>query len=155
MPYYKHFIFALISTVGFSILFNVPKRSIFYAGLTGGIGWTVYMYIKALTLSSAFSIFLASIIVGVLGEIFARIDKKPVTTFVIPGIVPLVPGYTMYLSMVNLINQEFYTAIKLGTEAVFTSGAISVGIIIVTSVAKIIKIKKDPNIKAKELSQKS
>ncbi|SHJ85948.1 threonine/serine exporter family protein [Paramaledivibacter caminithermalis] len=139
MLYYKDFIFAFISTVGFSVLFNVPKKSIFYAGLTGGIGWTIYMYTKDITISSTFSVFLASILVGILGEIFARVDKKPVTTFVIPGIVPLVPGYTIYLSMVNLINQDFNTAAKFGTEAVFTSGAISVAIIFVTSVAKIMK----------------
>lgn len=142
MPYYKHFIFALISTIGFSVLFNVPRKSIFYAGLTGGIGWTLYMYTKDITISSTFSVFVASTFVGILGEIFARIDKKPVTTFVIPGIVPLVPGYIIYLSMVNLINQDFNTAAKFGTEAVFTSGAISVGIILVTSVAKIVKRKK-------------
>lgn len=142
MDYYIHFIFALISTIGFSVLFNVPKKSIFYAGLTGGVGWTIYMYIKDTTLSSTFSIFAASTIVGVLGELFARIDKKPVTTFVIPGIVPLVPGYTIYLSMVKLINQDFYGAANLGTESVFTSGAISAGIILVTSAAKIIKTKR-------------
>lgn len=142
MPYYGHFIFAFLSTIGFSVLFNVPKKSIFYAGLTGGIGWTLYMYTKDITMSSTFSVFVASTLVGILGEIFARIDKKPVTTFVIPGIVPLVPGYTIYLSMINLINQDFYTAVEFGTEAVFTSGAISVGIIFVTSVAKIMKGKR-------------
>ncbi|SKC46250.1 threonine/serine exporter family protein [Maledivibacter halophilus] len=142
MAYYKHFIFAILSTVGFSVLFNVPKKSIFYAGLTGGIGWTLYIYAKDLTMSSTFSVFLASTFVGILGEVFARIDKKPVTTFVIPGIVPLVPGYTIYLSMINLINQEFYRAVEFGTEAVFTSGAISVGIIFVTSGARIIKEKR-------------
>lgn len=142
MTYYKHFIFAILSTVGFSVLFNVPKKSIFYAGLTGGIGWTLYIYAKDLTMSSTFSVFLASTFVGILGEVFARIDKKPVTTFVIPGIVPLVPGYTIYLSMINLINQEFYRAVEFGTEAVFTSGAISVGIIFVTSGARIIKEKR-------------
>ncbi|MCT4564840.1 MAG: threonine/serine exporter family protein [Maledivibacter sp.] len=142
MAYYKDFIFSFISTVGFSVLFNVPKKSIFYAGLTGGIGWTLYIYIKELTMSSTFSIFIASTFVGILGEIFARIDKKPVTTFVIPGIVPLVPGYTIYLSMASLANQDFNIAAKFGTEAVFTSGAISVGIIIVTSFAKIMKKKR-------------
>lgn len=142
MDYFKHFIFAFISTIGFSVLFNVPKRSIFYAGITGAVGWTIYMGIKGATLSSVFSVFIASTLVGISGEVFARVDKKPVTTFVIPGIVPLVPGYTIYLSMVKLINQDFYEAAKLGTEAVFTSGAISVGIILVTSAARIIKIKR-------------
>ncbi|MDK2918369.1 MAG: hypothetical protein PWQ37_1102 [Candidatus Petromonas sp.] len=142
MAYYEQFIFSFISTVGFSVLFNVPKKSILYASLTGAFGWTIYIYTKEMTASPPFSIFIGAIIVASLGEVFARIDKKPVTTFVIPGIVPLVPGYGIYLSMVNLINQDFYNAAQFGTEAVFTGGAISVGIIVVASVAKILKAMK-------------
>jgi len=139
MLYFKDFIFACTSTIGFSILFNLPKNSIFYAALTGGIGWTIYLYIKSIVGSIVFSSFVGAIVVGLLGEIFARIDKKPVTTFIIPGIVPLVPGYGIYLSMVHLINQDFYNAAKMGTEAVFTGGAISIGIIFVSSGAKTLK----------------
>lgn len=139
MIFYKQFIFSFIATSGFSILFNVPKKSIIYAGLTGAFGWILYFFLNKITSSMTFSVFLASAFIAILGEVFARIDKRPVTTFVIPGIVLLVPGYTIYLSMVNLMNQDFHSTIKLGTEAIFVSGAISVGIILVTSVAKIIK----------------
>lgn len=142
MFYLKQFIFSFISTVGFSILFNVPKKSIIYAGLTGGISWILYMYIDKLTSSIIFSLFIASTVVGILGEIFAIIDKKPVTTFIIPGIVPLVPGYGIYLSMVNLINRDFYEFAITGTEAIFSSGAISIGIIFVSSLAKLLKKKR-------------
>ncbi len=142
MFYLKQFIFSGISTIGFSVLFNVPKKSIFYAGLTGGLGWTSYIFIKGVTISTPFSAFVGALVVGILGEIFARIYKKPVTTFVIPGIVPLVPGYGMYLCMVALINQDFNNAARIGTEAIFISGAISLGIIVVASVAKIIKSRR-------------
>ncbi|WIF95400.1 threonine/serine exporter family protein [Caminicella sporogenes] len=142
MLYFKDFIFAFISTVGFSVFFNVPKKSIFYAGITGAVGWTVYLLIKNITQSMTFANFIGAISIGVLGEIFARLDKKPVTIFVIPGIVPLVPGYGIYLSMEKLINQDFYKAVEVGTEAIFIGGAISVGIILVSSVAKVLKKRK-------------
>lgn len=139
MPLYLHFIYSLISTIGFSIVFNVPKKSLFYAGITGAIGWSTYVFINDITFSASFSNFIASIIVGILGEIFARIDKKPVTVFVIPGIVPLVPGYGMYLTMTNLINNHFEKAAIVGTDTLFKAGAIAIGIILVSSIAKIIK----------------
>ncbi len=142
MNYYNQFIFSFFSTVGFSVIFNVPKKSILYAGITGALGWTIYIHIEHITRSAVFSILIGSMIVGLLGEIFARIDKKPVTTFIIPGIVPLVPGYSMYLAMINLINQNFLEAVKAGTEAVFIGGAISAGIIIIASIARILKSNK-------------
>lgn len=148
MVYIQQFIFSFASTIGFSVLFNVPKKSIFYGGLTGGLGWTVYYHMGNIGLSTPFSTFIGALIVATLGEVFARVDKKPVTTFVIPGIVPLVPGYGIYLAMVHLINQDFYNAARVGTEAVFIAGAISVAIIVTTSVAKIfkgVKLRKKTN----------
>ena len=142
MIYLKQFIFSFLSTVGFSIIFNVPKKSIFYASLIGGIGWTIYFHLKNVTSSIMFALFIASIVIGILGEIFARIDKKPVTIFVIPGIVPLVPGYGVYLTMLNLINNDFFKFAKIGTETLFSSGAISIGIILVPSLSRLLKSKK-------------
>lgn len=139
MLYIKQFIFSLIATIGFSVLFNVPKQSIIFASITGGIGWTLYTFINILTVSTMFSLFIASTVVGILGELFARINKKPVTTFIIPGIVPLVPGYLIYLSMVNLVNRNFDDFALTGTEALFSSGAISIGIILVSSISRLIK----------------
>ncbi|OPJ56782.1 threonine/serine exporter family protein [Alkalithermobacter paradoxus] len=141
----SQFIYSFLSTVGFSILFNVPRKSLIYAGITGGVGWTLFTYIKEVVFSIPFSSFIAAIVVALLGELFARIDKKPVTAFVIPGIVPLVPGYGIYLTMINLINDDFNTAIKVGTNAIFTGGAIAIGIILVSSIAKVLKTTNTKN----------
>ncbi|SHJ87253.1 threonine/serine exporter family protein [Tepidibacter formicigenes] len=142
MPLYLHFVYSFIATIGFSILFNVPKKALFYASITGSIGWTLYTYMNYITTSPPLANFIAATIVGVLGEIFARIDKKPVTVFVIPGIVPLVPGYGMYLTMINIINNDFYKAAKIGSDTIFVAGAIAMGIILVSSIAKVIKKRK-------------
>ena len=42
MPVYMHFLYSTIATVGFSVFFNVPKFALIPAGLTGGIGWSIY-----------------------------------------------------------------------------------------------------------------
>lgn len=146
MIYITQFIFSFIATVGFGIFYNIPRSSIFYAGLTGSFGWIAYFYFKSLTVSPSFSNFMASIVVGLFGEIFARIDKKPVTVFVIPGIIPLVPGYGIYLTMISLIQKDFNKATSIGFETIFVSGAIAIGVILISSFAKIYK-----KIKAKNL----
>ncbi|MCT4583728.1 MAG: threonine/serine exporter family protein [Peptostreptococcaceae bacterium] len=142
MIYLKDFIISFFATLGFCILFNVPKKYIIHSCLTGAIGWCVFIFNKEIFNSNPFPNFLASIVIGILGEIFARINKTPVTLYVIPGIIPLVPGYGIYLSMIHLINNDFYSAIKTGVDTLFIAGAISMGIIIVTSFSRLIKIHK-------------
>ena len=45
MPVYMHFLYSTIATIGFSVFLNAPKSSLIPAGLTGGIGWSVYYYL--------------------------------------------------------------------------------------------------------------
>jgi uncharacterized membrane protein YjjB (DUF3815 family) len=35
-------IFSFFATGGFAIIFKTPKKSIFFAALTGALGWTIY-----------------------------------------------------------------------------------------------------------------
>ncbi len=139
MSLYLHFIYSFISTMGFSIFFNVPRKDLLYASITGSIGWTLYIYMNNITNSSSLSSFIAATVIGLLGEIFARINRKPVTVFIIPGIVPLVPGYGLYLTMLDIINNDFYSAAKTGSDTIFVAGSIAIGIVLVSSTAKIFK----------------
>ncbi|WDV46220.1 threonine/serine exporter family protein [Clostridiaceae bacterium M8S5] len=141
MIFVKEFIFALFATVGFSVMFNVPKKLLFHVGFTGAIGWVVYSYINSFA-NPIIASFIASIAISILGEILARIKKTPVTVFVIPGIVPIVPGFAMYLSVANMINNNYSKAIDITIQTAFTAVSISVGIILVTSISKILKHSK-------------
>ena len=84
---------------------------------------------------------IAAISVASFGELFARINKNPVTAFVIPGIIPLVPGYGIYSTMLKLLQNDLEQGLTLGLQTVFNSGAIAIGVILVSSVAKILKRK--------------
>lgn len=137
-----HFIFSAISTVGFAIFLNTPALTLIPAGITGGIGWSIYFYLMQITLSSIFSNFIAALVVGLLSEILARRLKHPAILFVIPGIIPLVPGLGMYNTMLYLVQRNFDLAIATGTDVLFVGGAISLGVLISTSLARTISIFK-------------
>lgn len=142
-----HFLFAFIATIGWSIFFNTPKDDLISCGLNGALGWIIYCVLKIVTSNSIFSNFMASLVVTLISEFLARKLRKPAILFVIPGIIPLVPGFGMYNTMIHMIQGSYIKAIEIGTETVLVSGAIVLGILVVTSIVrtyyKIIRMNKE------------
>jgi len=78
--------------------------------------------------------------VNIFSEIFARLLKNPVPIFLIPGIIPLVPGAGMYNTMTALIKNNFDTAIKTGIQTLLIAGSIAIALMLVTSFNWIFKV---------------
>lgn len=126
-------LYGFLATAGFGILFNVPKKHIVETGLFGAISWAGYLVMMQLYGSSVAATFIASVLIGIMGEFFARKTKNPVTIFIIPAIIPLVPGVTSYKTIKALIDGRNKEALGL---AILTAGialAISSGLILVIS----------------------
>lgn len=139
----KNFIISILSTAGFAVILKVPKKSIFLCSLCGSIGWMVYILAIQNDIDIINSNLYSSIVIALLSEIFARINKEPVTIFIIPGIFCIVPGYGIYNTMKSLMDKNYSEASMVGFETMFIAGAIATGIIIVSSIFKIInKYKK-------------
>ncbi|CEP82076.1 threonine/serine exporter family protein [Paraclostridium sordellii] len=138
MPLSLHFVFSFMCTIGFSIFLSAPKRSLPYAGLIGAIGWVLYVYLFRVTNNPILSNFIPATIVGIASEVFARYLKQPAIVFVIPGIIPLVPGLGMYNTMLYLVQENYELAASTGATALLVGGAISLGILLVTSFVKTI-----------------
>ena len=119
MPVYMHFLYSTIATIGFSVFLNAPKSALIPAGLTGGIGWSVYYFLIHTTNNDILANFLASILVALISEILARKLKYPAILFVIPGIIPLVPGLGMYNTMLYLVQSNYELAISKGANVLF------------------------------------
>jgi len=140
MPIYMHFIFAFFTTVGFSVFLNSPVSSLIPAGITGGVGWAVFFYLMGVSSNSILANFFAAAVVSMFSEILARKLKQPAILFVIPGIIPLVPGLGMYNTMLYLVQKNFDLSISAGADALFVGGAISLGVLVITSLARTISI---------------
>ena len=130
MEFIKQFILSFISTVGFSILFSAPKETLAHAGFVGASGWSVFYITSHAFNSNIAGTFFAALTVGLLGEVFARSNKKPATLYITPGILPLVPGAGMYYTMFALVEKDFLLAADKGAETFFVAAAIAIGIII-------------------------
>ena len=79
MPIYVHTVLAFISCLGFGILFNVQKRTLLLAAVNGAIGWTILLSLDIPQVSYIFANLFAALVVGLLAELFAIIQKTPAT----------------------------------------------------------------------------
>ena len=144
MHYLMAFLFAFLATVAFGVLFQGPKRILWRSGLIGGLGWIVFIGLKEIFSVHSFSAnFLATVVIALASEIFARVWKEPTTVFEVPAIIPLVPGFGMYRGM-NYILQDY---VGYGTEvlleAALDSCAIALGIMMVAGVFRALKTGND------------
>lgn len=135
-------IYSFFCVAGFSIMFNLPRKLIFIASLNGMIGWMVYVILQTLGTNFIIPAFIGSICVGVIGEVLAIKHRKPATLFIIPGIIPFVPGYGIYNTMYHIVDQNFNAALVYGAESMFIAISIACGIVLATSTVRIIR----PNI---------
>ena len=147
MPVFMHFIYSFISTIGFAVFLKAPKSTLIPSGFVGGIGWAVYYFLMTITNNNIMSNFTAALLVSLISELFARKLKKPAILFIIPGIIPLVPGLGMYNTMLNFVQGHYNLAISTGTDTILTSGAIALGLLVTTSTLKTINTLNKNNIK--------
>lgn len=131
---------AFLASLFFAVLCNTPKKVLILCGLSGMMGWGVFLISKNLSLSYILSSFFAACMVNILSEIFARVFKNPVPLFLIPGIIPLVPGAGMYNTMIALIKNNIDEAIKTGFETLLVAGSIAIALMLVSSINRIFKV---------------
>lgn len=93
--------------------------------------------------SSFYANFFGTLALALLSELSARIFKQPATVFVIPGIIPLVPGLGIYKGMFAVINNDYNGGMSILLTAITDSCAIAVGVMLVSSLFRVLKIRKD------------
>ena len=105
--YFAHFVVAVIATISFGITFQMPRRHYLACGLTGAVGWMVYIFgVELFALSPAIATLVATLPLTGCARFFAIRHKAPVTIFLLPGIFPLVPGAGIYYTAYYFLQGE-------------------------------------------------
>jgi uncharacterized membrane protein YjjB (DUF3815 family) len=88
---------------------------------------------------SAFAVTLvATLFAALLSEIMARLLKAPATVFLIPSILPFVPGAGLYDTMNYFVRGDIAQARIYGGQALLMVFGIAVGLSVVASIFQII-----------------
>ena len=131
-----------MATCGFSIFFNAPKKLLLPSSVVGGVGWIIYLVMSVHFDNPLVYAFTAAIFIAVSSEIFARLLKQPAIVIIIPGILPLVPGISLYNTVLYTIQKKYELAASTGTRAIIISIGISLGILVVASLSRMFNIYK-------------
>ena len=133
--YLAHFVVVVIATISFGITFQVPRRHYLAAGLTGAVGWMVYIFgVELFGMSPAIATLVATLPLTACARFFSINHKAPVTIFLLPGIFPLVPGAGIYYTAYYFIRNDQRLCTNKGVETIKIAVAIALGIAVVCSI---------------------
>ena len=138
----NHIIIELIATFigcfGFSILFNIHGKGILLCALGGLLTWLVYRLSFALVDNEILAYFWGAITSALYSELMARIRKFPAISYLVISVFPLIPGAGVYYAMTCIIQGDISGFANQGTKTIAIAGAIAVGILLISSLARML-----------------
>lgn len=129
-----------LGSLGFSVLFHVRGKKLFLAALGGGLSWALYLLLEAVLPSEFTRYFLCSFFVAVYAEVFARVLKTPATTFLIPSIIPHVPGGALYHTMRYALQKEWSACFAQAFYTLKLALGLAIGIVAVLSMLSVVDV---------------
>jgi len=127
---------AFVGSLGFALIFNVKGISTLICALGGGLTWCIYLLTEGLYSAPFVPSLCAAVFAAAFSEIMARIFKTPSTVFTATSIIPLVPGGTLYYTLLSVIRNNSFSAISYGTKTFLAASGIAIGIVVVSVFVK-------------------
>jgi uncharacterized membrane protein YjjB (DUF3815 family) len=109
---------------------QVPRRSLAYAGLTGAGGWGLFLGLSHAGMTLVPATAIAAVFIGAAGAILARRQGTHAFLYIVPGLMPLVPGLTLYQGMLYLFtgsNAAVGTLLRALTVGLTIAAGVTLG----------------------------
>lgn len=130
---------AAAGTVGFSLMLRLKWERLPVIAVSTALCYSIYLLCIHFNMASFMANFLAALFAGFVSEFLAKHIKAPVTVFLTPTILPLVPGSTLYYTIEAFFKGELRNALHYFAITGSTIGAILLGIVIVNTIMKCIR----------------
>lgn len=119
---------SFIATLGFAVLYNVPRQVLVWCSTIGMGAYLVQSILKEIGVPEAVALFFGALFVGLVGVIPAKRMHLPMVLFAITGIICIIPGTAVYTVLVYFHQNDILGGLKSAVEAGFGIGAIAIGI---------------------------
>ena len=128
---------AFVAALGFSLVFGLRSRHLVFGALGGMFAWGIYLLLRTWIPDTFLPVLFTSVTAVIYSECMARWRKCPSTVFLMPAIVPLVPGSSLYYSMSSMVRGETVAAKSYGRETLVCALAIAAGISFATALREL------------------
>ena len=106
-----------LGSVGFALIFRLPMRYLPLAAVGGLLNWGTYLALFALTDKLFLSCFVAAALSALYAELLAKYLRAPSTLFLIPAVIPSIPGSNLYYTLEAAVDADLAA---LGKNALLT-----------------------------------
>ena len=144
-----------VALLGIAVIFDVPPKKMFWAMLGSIISCVLMLIGDKYGLDPLITNMIATAIPCVYCEIMARVLKTPTTVFMIPTLLPLVPGSRLYYTMFYLFSGEQELFLDNMLIAVKICTGIAVAIIVVTGAMRWIEAVKRQKLEKEKEKEKA
>jgi uncharacterized membrane protein YjjB (DUF3815 family) len=121
---------AAVVSASFAVANYAPRRVLPTTGLAGAAGWGTALLLEGARLSGTLAVSAAAVAVGLTAYAFSRRQRVPALVYVAAGIVPLLPGLTIYRGMRRFAEGDSLAGITLLGIALSTGLALAAGAIL-------------------------
>lgn len=135
----EQLIFACLSTAGFAILYHISARHMVLSSLGGFLSWGCYLLCGSVTDNLFYRVLLVSVVTSAYAEIMAKRRRAPATLFLVPGLIPLVPGSYLYYMMLSLVQHDLMGALEYALLTAQWAIALAAGISLAAAARQIIQ----------------
>lgn len=116
-----------VACAAYSIICNAPRKELFYCSINGFLGWFIYMLIFAKSGHSVYATMIAAMLVTAVARFLSVQREAPSILYHIPGVLPLVPGATVYHAMQAAFSGEILATYSNALSGFKLAGAIGIG----------------------------
>lgn len=121
---------AVPASVAFAVIFNVHGKKLGAIALGSGIGWIAYILLGLAGVDEYLSYFLVATLISLFAEAMARILKAPATIFIVPSLIPLIPGAALYYTMAHAFGGASDKFAEQAGHTLTLGAALAIGIIV-------------------------
>ena len=130
-------IMAYMASLSFAFIFNLNRKTALMSAIGGSIGWFFYSMGLHYFQDANIAYFLGAVALSYYGEVMARRTRTPVTSYITPALIPLVPGSGLYQTMLQSLEGNYNGALREGITTMMASGGLAIGILMVFTLIKI------------------
>ncbi|MGN0311765.1 MAG: threonine/serine exporter family protein [Lachnospiraceae bacterium] len=123
---------AFAACTGFSIIYSTRPNRLFLCGLGASLTWGVCCFMAPYTSNIFVNYMIAAAFGTILAECLAKWTKTPATIYLIPSLLPMVPGGSLYYTTFALVTGNQADVSYYGNRTAQAALGISVGLVIVS-----------------------
>ena len=128
-------ILSYVASIGFGIVFMIPPKDLWLAGLGGALARLALVSLTPVTDNRLLYVTIAAMAAALYAEFLAVTRRIPSTYFIYPSIIPLIPGDLFFFALASLYLGDRANVEANGINCLLSLAGLSIGFVLSSTAA--------------------